>query len=258
MSKIFTWKGRKRRTGTGSLLAPNNDINEATYLRGIISAMAMNAEGVLAVGTFAGDVAFLDPTSPSPLIAALPRPKDAERGITSLHFHPSPFHSNYLLAAARMSTTMHLFDIRNPALPLSILSGRRAMTQQRLDVDVTENGEAWAGGNDGVVKIWEGLGMREGELQPTWEWKAHEDVVGGMGVYPGGAGVVATCSGSRGDEVFSPKRRTHQLEASDDSEESEDSDTTSDSSSTSSTSSSLSSTSSPTSPTDSCLKVWAM
>ena len=99
------------------------------------------------------------------------------------------------------------------------------MTQQRLRVDITENGEVLAGGTDGVVKVWERIGMREGELQATWGWQAHEDVVGGVGAHPSGAGVVATCSGSRRYGLPGPSRMNSRPEESEEFEGREDSDT---------------------------------
>ena len=61
---------------------------------------------------------------------------------------------------------------------------------------MTEGGEVWAGGTDGVVRVWEGLGRSEGRVDADWGFKAHGDVVVGVGVHPGG-GVLASCSGQR-------------------------------------------------------------
>jgi hypothetical protein len=63
---------------------------------------------------------------------------------------------------------------------LAWLEGRAAGTNQRLGVDVFEaNGgmEIWAGGVDGVVRIWEGVGQTEGAQQRAWEWKAHDGML---------------------------------------------------------------------------------
>ena len=88
------------------------------------------------------------------------------------------------------------------------------MTQQRLGVDITERGNVLAGGTDGKVHVWEGIGMQEGEIEPSRDWQAHGDVVGGVGAHPGGAGVVASCSGSRrydyADLTTSNLRRDYQ------------------------------------------------
>ncbi|KAL9129036.1 MAG: hypothetical protein Q9217_002406 [Psora testacea] len=263
VTTIYTRKGRKRKTGIAAILAANDQMDGAPNVRGIVSAMAINTNGVLAVGTFTGKLGLLDVNKGlSPLITECFLPEETRNGITSVHFHPSPSYSNYLLAASRLSTSMHLFDIRNPASPLSILKDRPAITQQRLSVDFTENGAVWAGGTDGVVKVWEGIGMHEGEVQAAWGWDAHEDVVGGVGVHPGGAGVVASCSGSRRYGLLRSNTRGDRPEGKD-VEDSEGSDTDTVSSeavsanSTSSLSSVSSSTGSETIP-ESSLKVWVL
>ena len=196
-ARLMTGKGRKRSKGggAGAVLAASKQ--SGIDVRGIISALAMNAEGVLAAGTFSGRIALLDPYNSSTVVATLPLPADAGNGVTSLHFHPEPSRSNYLLAASRLSNAMHVFDVRQSTAPLAVLVGREAVTQQRLGVDVTENGEVWAGGADGVVRVWEGMGMKQGELETRCTWKGHDDTVGGLGLHPGGAGVVASCAGSR-------------------------------------------------------------
>ncbi|KAL9102707.1 MAG: hypothetical protein Q9163_002169 [Psora crenata] len=249
ISKISTSKRRQRRAGPAARLDPTGN------MRGIVSAMAMNAEGVLAAGTFTGKLGLYNANSAAPLVTECNLPGDARTGITSLHFNPSPFRSNYLLAVSRVCCSMHLFDIRNPSAPLSVLCGRQAKTQQRLSVDFTENGEVWAGGTDGVVSVWEGVGLQDGELQAAWGWEAHGDVIGGVGVHPLGARVVASCSGSR---RYDPPRSYQGARPDcEDIEESEMSDTDS-VSSQSVSASSASSQKSPASIPDSSLKLWAL
>lgn len=48
-----------------------------------------------------------------------------------------------------------------------------AQTQQRLGVDILGS-EVWAGGKDGMVRVWEGLGMAEGDVSPTGQFHAHD------------------------------------------------------------------------------------
>ena len=195
-ARLVTGKGRKRSKGGGAAAMLAAGKNCGLGVRGIVSAMAMNSEGILAAGTFSGHIALLDPYNASTVVGVLPLPADAGNGVTSLHFHPEPSRK-YLLASSRLSNAMHVFDVRKPTAPLAVLVGRQAMTQQRLGVDITEDGELWAGGTDGVVRVWKGMGMEEGELEASWMLEAHEDAVGGLGLHPGGAGVLASCAGSR-------------------------------------------------------------
>jgi hypothetical protein len=124
----------------------------------------------------------------------------------------------YLYVVERKSRGVLVFDVRVMGKLLAWLEGREAETNQRLGVDVFEgqNGrEIWAGGVDGVVRVWEGVGQTEGGLKRTWEWKAHDgkfcscssllgdcanqkfaDPVSSTVVHSSGT-VVATCSGQR-------------------------------------------------------------
>lgn len=53
------------------------------------------------------------------------------------------------------------------------MGGRKARTNQRLIVDLIGD-EIWAGGTDGKVKVWEGVGMKEGVVEPVFEFHAHD------------------------------------------------------------------------------------
>lgn len=37
--------------------------------------------------------------------------------------------------------------------------------------------EIWTGGTDGVVRVWEGVGRKEGGVECDWEWKAHDGIL---------------------------------------------------------------------------------
>jgi WD40 repeat protein len=54
----------------------------------------------------------------------------------------------------------------------------------------------WAGGTDGRVRMWAGLGQQEGVLASTWSFAAHDEAVSAVDMHPY-AGVMATCSGAR-------------------------------------------------------------
>ncbi|KAL6719366.1 hypothetical protein ACLMJK_003605 [Lecanora helva] len=180
----------------------------AQNMKGLISAMAMSDDGVLAAGTFTRCVSLYDSHGSGDCIATFSpnnpngAPKNNKEaqgaGVTQLLFS----NPHYLIIAERSSTGISIYDTRNLTHRLAWLRGRSAQTPQRMSIDITTNSngssEIWAGGTDGCVRCWEGVGMREGVVEPSWGFQAHGDVVGSVGWHPGG-GVLATCSGSRRD-----------------------------------------------------------
>ena len=195
----FATGRRKRKQDTLSKTEVRYGVHECNrgLSRGLVSAMDMSLEGMLAIGTFTGEIGLMDTKGADGNITKLPLPAHVGSGVTELKFHPDPSRQNYLVAASRKSETLEVFDVRNTEIVLASLEERAAMTQQRMGFDITEQGEVWAGGTDGFIRVWEGLGMDEGEVQPARRIKAHDDAVGGIGLHPGGAGVLATCAGSK-------------------------------------------------------------
>ena len=266
-------KGLSGSGGMGYLRAATEGGVEGRGISGVASALDVGVErGVLAVGMYKGKgVGLLDGRNLGEdgggVVGTLTLPNEEgyADGVTSVRFCPKPGEGDYLLVAERASEVMHVFDVRKGGTPLATLRGREALTQQRLGVDVTEEGEVWAGGTDGMVRVWEGMGMREGDVEPTSVWQGHQDAIGGLGLHPGGAGVLATCAGSRhlndsGESKGGQGRNGGFMEVSD---ESSDSDSSSSSDvSISSTSSVTSSSASDESliqiPTGEGLKIWAL
>ncbi|OTA03812.1 hypothetical protein A9Z42_0043210 [Trichoderma parareesei] len=106
----------------------------------------------------------------------------------------------YLVVNERQSRGLLVYDIRGTGQLLAVLDGRGSTTQQRLHFDIFpgENGfEVWAGTQHGAVAVWEGVGMRNDVVEPSWTWGAHESPVGSTIVHSSGS-VVATCSGGWG------------------------------------------------------------
>ena len=107
--------------------------------------------------------------------------------------------------------------------------------------------------------------MQEGDVEPTSVWQGHQDAIGGLGLHPGGAGVLATCAGSRhlddsGESEGTQGKNVGVMEVSDESSDS-DSSSLSDvsiSSTSSVTSSSASDEPSMQIPTREGLKIWAL
>ncbi|KAK7745748.1 hypothetical protein SLS62_009629 [Diatrype stigma] len=133
-------------------------------------------------------------------------------GITQTVWSPC---GRYLLVAERRARGVLVYDVRVTGRLLACLTGRDAAdSSQRIACDVfpgspsSSSGggfEVWSGtaagaggGGGGMVKVWEGVGAREGAHEPSWAWRAHDDpstTVGAACLHPSGS-VVATCAGS--------------------------------------------------------------
>ncbi|KAI1470132.1 uncharacterized protein F4812DRAFT_470113 [Daldinia caldariorum] len=112
----------------------------------------------------------------------------------------------YLLVGERKATGVLVYDVRVTGKLLGWLAGREALGNQRISCDVYpgQDGvgggaagfEVWSGTTNGTVKMWEGVGTREGAHEPAWSWDAaRNSTVGSTCVHQSGT-VVATCSGS--------------------------------------------------------------
>lgn len=217
-------------------------------MKGIVSALGMSSEGMLAAGTYSRWVGLYDGfgRGGNAGVFSVGTEDEVERGggITQVIWSTC---GRYLCVVERASDGVGIWDIRGSGKRLAWLRGRNAKTQQRLGVEVM-GGEVWAGGLNGMVRVWEGLGMVEGVIDPSWDLKAHDDAISSTTLHPS-ASVMATCSGQRHSLAPLP-------------EEGLDSESDSDSSSLSSLSSSSSSmsTSSQRLPqaTDNSLKLWAL
>ncbi|KAJ2893425.1 hypothetical protein MKZ38_008683 [Zalerion maritima] len=110
----------------------------------------------------------------------------------------------YLLVCERRSAGMLVYDVRVEGKLLGWLGGKvESESQQVLTCDLfaglegNSGFEVWSGDHDGMVRVWEGVGMREGETEPSWEWQAHQKGVSvGASILHTTGSVVATCSGS--------------------------------------------------------------
>ena len=146
-------------------------------MKGIVSALAMSHDGLLAAGTFGRWVGLYDGGGRGGIVGVFEirnHGEDEENkdgaGITQVVWSEC---GRYLCVVERASDGIGVWDIRGTGQRLSWLSGRKAGTMQRLNVDLVGK-ELWAGGVDGVVRIWDGLGVRNGVVEPSWEFKAHD------------------------------------------------------------------------------------
>ena len=151
-------------------------------MRGIISALSVQSEdGMLAAGTWTRWVGLYDTAGVGGTVATWSIAEAADdhagidgTGITQTLWSPC---GRYLYVVERKSRGVLVYDVRVMGKLAAWLEGREADTNKRLGVDVfdgQEGVEIWAGGTDGVVRVWEGVGKTEGSLERSWEWKAHD------------------------------------------------------------------------------------
>ena len=192
-------------------------------MKGIVSALGMSADGVLAAGTYSRWIALYDAGggggggNASVFSLGSSNHDDAAEGggggITQVLWSAC---GRYLCVAERASDGIGVWDIRGTGRRLAWLRGRNARTQQRLGVEVVGGGggermgagagagvgeareQVWAGSVDGNVRVWSaGLGMAEGTVDAaSWGFRAHEDAVASTTLHASGS-VLATCSGQR-------------------------------------------------------------
>lgn len=156
-------------------------------MRGIVSSLSLQPESeasgtaMLAAGTWTRWVGLYDMGGLGGLVStwsvAEAADKETEIGGTGVTETKWSSCGRYLLVVERKSRGVLVYDVRVLGKLVGWLEGREAETNQRLGVEIfeAENGtEVWAGGTDGVVRVWEGVGMVEGAQERSWEWRAHD------------------------------------------------------------------------------------
>ncbi|KAL4923940.1 uncharacterized protein BDV17DRAFT_225330 [Aspergillus undulatus] len=175
-------------------------------MKGIVSALALspNRDGILAAGTFSRNVGLYDSNGSGQSLGTFNVSKtEADRhiggcGITQLLWSSC---GRYLYIAERKSDGVLVYDIRVTGQLLGWLQGRKALTNQRMKIDLLQteqNGahEIWAGGTDGTMRLWQSPTHTAGAQDPTWQWKVHDDSLSSTVMHPMGE-VVATTSGQK-------------------------------------------------------------
>ncbi|KAG9247075.1 WD40-repeat-containing domain protein [Calycina marina] len=174
-------------------------------MRGTVSALSTSPsdDPLLAAGTWTRWVGLYDSGGMGGTVAtwSIAEAADKVAGIGGAGVTQTLWSScgRYLYVVERKSDGVLVFDVRVTGKLIGWLEGRNADTNQRLGVDTfsADGGmEVWAGGGDGIVRIWEGVGLTEGGVKRNWEWKAHDDPITSTVVHGSGT-VVATCSGQR-------------------------------------------------------------
>lgn len=175
-------------TQTGPKKLKDDRWNPSTSIRGIVSALAIEpASKLLGAATFTRQIGLYDLEGQGTCVGAFSiAGNDADTeigggGITQLNWSPC---GRYLYITERKSNGVMLYDIRNTGQLLSWCRGRAAMTNQRLGIDITMAGESsyeiWAGGTDGMMRMWKDAHLEENAVSPNFTWDAHNGQLGSV------------------------------------------------------------------------------
>lgn len=188
-------------------------------MRGIVSALALqpgstagSSSALLAAGAWTRQLALYDAAGMGGTVSTWSIDSAADidtkiggAGVSQVLWSPC---GRYLFVVERKSSGILVYDVRVTGRLLGSFTGRKAETNQRLQVQIEDCGgqgmAIWAGGMDGVVRVWNWKGIAgnetgDGEIEemiPEWEWNAHGSSVTSVAVHPSGT-VVATSSGER-------------------------------------------------------------
>lgn len=157
--------------------------NPATSLRGLISALAVDGQyNVLAAGTLSRQIGLYDSAGQGDCIGVFSVAGiEADQsisgsGITQLLWSRC---GRYLYIIERKSDGCLIYDIRNTGQLVSWTTGRKALTNQRMKVELaidqmTQDENVWAGGTDGVVRCWLQPHLKEGPVEAASNFTVHD------------------------------------------------------------------------------------
>jgi WD40 repeat protein len=139
--------------------------------KGIVSSLDISKDGLLAAGTFLRTIGVYEGYGRGDCVTVIGL-KDTElqgKGVSQVKWSDC---GRYLVVAERGSDDILVFDIRGEQKLLQTFKGRNADSMMPLQFDVS-NDILLAGGLDGKIRIWHGLGMTEGNVKAEGEWEAH-------------------------------------------------------------------------------------
>ncbi|ERT02484.1 hypothetical protein HMPREF1624_00783 [Sporothrix schenckii ATCC 58251] len=174
-------------------------------LRGTVSALAAGtgvSQNLTAAGTWTRGIGLYDLTRAGTCTAHWKVSADsgdaAGDGVVQTLWSPC---GRYLVVNERKSSGLLVYDIRGSGKLLCTLAGRSARVSQPIRATVYESSHAngfelWSGTDHGAGVLYEGVGTRDGVVDPTWQWQAHgRSMVGGAAMHASGS-VLATCASS--------------------------------------------------------------
>jgi WD40 repeat protein len=134
--------------------------------KGIVSALAVSPDDILATGTF-NDVISIFSRSYEHISTFN---TSRVRGITQIIWSSD---ARYMYIIPRQSQDIEVWDIRSTGEMVSVLTGRQAVTNQRIWADLSADG-SWlvSGGTDGNVRGWK-TDQLDASVKPSMEFKAH-------------------------------------------------------------------------------------
>jgi telomerase Cajal body protein 1 len=142
--------------------------------RGIVSALAVSQDNILAIGTYSNTIALFSSTYEP--VSAFKVPLGT--GVTELKWDPS---GRYLYIVPRNSSEVQIWDVRQIGQMVCSLGDRQAHTNQRLWTDLSSDGHYFlSGGTDGFIRAWNTQSI-QGEILPQVKLKAHDGMFFGGG-----------------------------------------------------------------------------
>lgn len=146
-------------------------------LKGLIFSLAISNDGALAAATTDGQIGIWADYGEGESVTSF-QVEDEPGSRCSISKVAWSSDGRYLFAAKRQSDILYIYDIRGTGQRLGWLEGRSAQTTLPLGFEAMDNVEnsvdIWAGGTDGVVRVWRNVTQREGAIAPDSSYQAHQ------------------------------------------------------------------------------------
>lgn len=147
-------------------------------MKGIIATLDESHDGMLAAGTFTRWIGLYAQGGKGECIATWSLQGESGNGVSQVLWDKAD--ARYLYVAERNSDEITVYDIRKTGRQVGRLLGRRATSNQRLQIGqvLSSSGpELHAGGLDGVCQAWKAPWVVNGDKMPDWCWQAHDGIV---------------------------------------------------------------------------------